>query len=235
LLAAERSIGHELGLAEARGDDSDDSDELKAQLDETQRQRQAAIRRRVASTDAIVALEPALHERREHAIEAVKAFEIRYNATIQTLQSLWSEAAALSRALKVEISTPLPVKVSTSPIDGTTRAVPVRSSGTIAPLDPATAKLGERADALDGALAMIGAVKQSKEIDARYYRLSQDRGMSGEHNDVYRVLLTFRSWDGMEFSPGQLVDAGFVGDGMLARLMMGRRQVEPVELGAKAA
>jgi hypothetical protein len=77
----------------------DGSEGLKSQLDETVRQRQAAVRRRVASIDAILGMEQRLQEeranveraRREHAVEAVKAFQERYNAAVANLQVLWEE------------------------------------------------------------------------------------------------------------------------------------------------
>jgi hypothetical protein len=240
LLAAERSIDYELGLSEARGDDADG---LKSQLDETERQRQAAIRKRSACVDAILGMEAALQaervaaeaRRQAHAVEAVKAFTERYNAAVANLQALWEEGRLLGETLRTTVPMPLPVRITTHPVDGTARAQPIRADIAVT-LDVATAKMAARSDALDGALAMIGAIRQSKEIDARHYRLSQERGTASELSGTFRVMLQFRCLlDGLDFMPGELVDHTLIGHGNLQRLTVGRRFVQPVELTARAA
>jgi hypothetical protein len=240
LLAAERDIAGRLGLVEARGDGGEG---LKSQLDETVRQRQAAIRKRSACVDAIVAMEQQLQveraaveaERREHAVEAVAQFQARYNAAVANLQALWEEGRLLGETLRTTVPMPLPVRLVTHPVDGSTRAQPIRADIAVT-VDAGTAKLGERANALDGALAMIGAIKQSKEIDARHFRLSQERSTAGELSGVFKVMLPFRCLvDGCDFAVGDLVDHTLIGHGNLQRLTVGRRFVQPVELAARAA
>jgi hypothetical protein len=237
LLAAEGTIGHELGLAEARGDSSDG---LKAQLDETVRQRQAAIRRRSACADGILAMEPALQaeraaaeaRRQEHATQVASEFRARYDSAIATLQRLWAEADLLSRTLRTQISTPLPVKVCTSIVTGIASAEPIRGDA-VAELDATTERLGKHLDALDSALARVGAIRQSKQLDQYHYDLSQVRGTPAEFPGTYRVTAAFDCLvDGLKFEVGTLIDSSLVGPGSLQRLVATRRFIHPAEFGS---
>jgi hypothetical protein len=240
LLAQERTIGHELGLAEGRGESGDG---LRVQLEDVAQQRQAAIRRRAASIAAIVGMEPALQgeraamerQRQEYAAEAVRAFGERYKAAVAALQGLWEEGRILAATLRTEVPMPLPVRVTTSPVDGSTRAVPVRS-GDAAAVDAEAARLGAQLDQVDEALALCHAIRQGEELERRHHRLAMDRGAATQCGGVYKVILQFRCMlDGLEFEPGQLVDHTLIGSGMMHRLMTGRRHIEPVGLESAAA
>jgi hypothetical protein len=241
LLATELLLGRELGLAEARAD-SDVVGGLRAQLSEAQTQRASAVRRRAATVDGIVALEAPLRaariaveaERQAYAVEAVRAFEARYSAAVVALQTLWAEGEALGRALKVQVDMPLPVRIVTSRIDGSVKALPLRSD-LVTPVDSESAKLAAKIDSLDGALVRIGAITQAKELDLRHHRLASDRGTKTEYTGTYRVLLPFGcQTDGLEFTIGQLVDGSLLGPGTMYRLMAGKKYIVPAELAAVA-
>ena len=173
-------------------------------------------------------------ELRAHAIEATADFSRRYDDAIRSLQSLWNEADLLSKALRCAVPTPLLIKLTTSPVDGSTQVVPARTGVAVA-VEPAATKLGEQLDRLDTALGLCNAVRQSHGFDMHRHRLDLLRGTASEHSGVYRVLLTFRNLvDGLEFQPGELIDSSLVGSGMMARLQVGRRHVEPANLSAAA-
>jgi hypothetical protein len=130
LLAQERSIAHELGLAEARGEGAD---ALHKRLEDVIGQRQSAIRRRSASIEAIGELEGPLQaaraaaerERQAHGIVALAEFRRRYDDATSNLQALWNEGKLLGEALKVQVPMPMPVKVSVSVVDSVARAQPI--------------------------------------------------------------------------------------------------------------
>jgi hypothetical protein len=162
----------------------------------------------------------------------VAAFRTRYEASVNALQACWEEGRALAATLRTEVPMPLPVRLTTSPIDGTSRAVPVRADVAVA-VDAEAGRLGAQLDKLDSALALCAAIRQGAELEARHHRLSMDRGTAGEHTGLYKVMLAFRcQTDGLEFQPGELVDSTLIGSGMMHRLMMGRRFIQPVGLEA---
>jgi hypothetical protein len=234
LLEQERTIGRELGLTE--------SAELQRQLDDVTTERESAARRRMAAIGSILALETALQserlavevERGQYALRAVAAFQARYAAAVSALQSLWEEGRVLSVTLRCEVPMPLPTKVVTSVVDGVARAQPVRADVAVS-VDAEAAKLGERLDQLDGALALVNAVKQSQAFDQRGHRMGLLRGTPSEFHGTYRVIAPFHNLvDGCEFQVGQLIDSSLVGPGMMSRLMTGRRHIEPMGLSAAA-
>ena len=232
LLAHERRIAHELGLGE--------SEELHQQLDDVVQQRQAAVRRRSSAVDGIMTLEPALQaeraaveaQRREYAVQAVEQFQRRYEAAVAQLQGLWEEGRILGEALKVQVPMPMPTTVSVSVVDGIPRVAPITTNIQVV-VDAEAVKLGGMIDQLDMALSLIGAIKQTGELEARHHRLSMSRGTANEHSGVFKVLMPFQcQTDGCEFQPGDLIDSTLIGGGMMHRLMTGRRFIQPVELGA---
>ena len=211
LLAHERRISSELGLTE--------SEELHQQLDDVVEQRQAAVRRRASAIEGILVLEEPLkaerasleEQRRAYAVQAVEAFQARYTAAVVTLQGLWQESRILGAALKITVPVALPVTVTTSPVDGVARALPILADVPVA-VDPAAAKLGEELDKVDGALSLIGAIKQTGELEGRHHRLSMSRGTANEHSGVFKVLMSFQcQTDGCEFQPGDLIDSTLIG------------------------
>jgi hypothetical protein len=232
LLARQRTISRALGLNE--------TEELRRQLADVVAERESAVRRRSASIAAIVELEPALQteraaveqQQREHAVEAVRAFQARYEACVGQLQALWEEGRVLASALRSEVPMPLPVRVVTSPVDAVARAQPILADVAVT-VDAEAGKLGSMIDQLDAALGLCNAIRQSADWEARAHRLAVDRGAASGHTGVYRVMLTFRSQvDGLEFEPGTLVDHSLIGSGMMHRLMTGRRYIAPVGLEA---
>ncbi len=234
LLARQRDADRELGLTE--------SAELRKELAHLVTERENAARRRMAAVAAIAELEGPLQaeraaveaERQRYAIEAVAAFQERYSAIVGALQELWEEGRALGMALRCVVEMPMPTRVVTSPVDGIARAMPVCSDVAV-PVDDEAARLGAKVDQVDGALALVAAIKQSHDLDSRGHRLGLLRGASSEFNGTYRVIAAFRnSVDGLSFEPGALVDSSLVGPGMMSRLMTGRRFIEPVGLSAAA-
>ena len=221
LLASERTISHQLGVAEGRGESGDS---LK-QLEEVAQQRQAAIWRRMASIAAITELEASLQgerarvseELRAYAGEALAAFARRYDAAIESLQSLWSEAQVLSRTLRCAVPTPRPATFE-------------HSAPQIPAVDAEAARLGAMLDRLDAALGLCNAIRQNGELEARHHRLSMERGLGREYSGIYKVLVPFHSQvDGCEFQAGELIDLSLIGgSGMAHRLMAGKKYIMPI-------
>jgi hypothetical protein len=244
LLARERDLNRVLGLSEARG--NSDADGLRQQLDDTVRERQAAIRRRVASVDALLEMEPALRsdrgivetERRQVAAEVAQDFGKRWQQACDALAVLRAEAGVLSAALRTTIACPAPYIPFVHAIREQPELRPVAG-----PEQPPTAALPahlsilvRRLDALDSAMARVSAIQQSKQLDSRHYDLSKIRGTPAEFPGVFLVTGEFDSLvDGMKFAPGTLVDATLIGPGQLARLTVARRYLRPADLHTGAA
>ncbi len=150
LLARERAVSHELGLTETEA--------LRNQLADVTREREAAVRRRMAAVGALTELEGPLQaerlaleaQRQRYAAEAVRAFEARYAAAVSELQACWEAGRALGLALRCEVPMPLPTKVVTS-LDGVARGVPVRADVVAVTVDAEAARLGAKLDLVDGA------------------------------------------------------------------------------------
>jgi hypothetical protein len=234
LLMRQRELTQLLGEAEVRGDSADG---LRAEFDQTVKEREAAVRRRGAAAQAILGLEPQLQSERQrieavrekHVTQIAREFQTRYNAAIEILQRLWAEADLLSRRLRTQISTPLPVKVSTSLVTGVATAEPLRGDAT-AELDAATERLGEHLDALDSALARVAAIKQARQLDQYHHDLSRVRGVAAEFPGTYRVTAAFDCLiDGLKFEAGTLIDSSLLGPGSLQRLVSTRRFIHPAE------
>jgi hypothetical protein len=244
LLSRERSLVHELGLAEARGDST--VADLRAQLDETVRQRQGAARRRAASTDALLAMESALQtertiaeaERQKIVAEVAREFGARWRQACDALSTLRAEAATLGSALRTSISTPAPFTAFTHPVTGDPALRPVAASGPppVATLPAHLAALVARLDSLDAALARVAAIRQSKVLDARFYDLGKVRQQPVEFNGVFVCTAAFDSLtDGLTFEVGTLIDASLVGPGSMHRLTLGRRYIRPAGLETATA
>ena len=235
LLARQRDADRELGLNE--------SAELRKELAHLVTERENAARRRMAAIAAIAELEGPLQaeraaveaERQRYAVEAVNAFQERYSAIVGALQELWEEGRALGMALRCVVEMPMPTYVQTSPVDGIARAMPVRADVAVT-VDDEAARLGAKVDQVDGALALVAAIKQSHDLDLRHHRLDLLRGAGGgEFGGLYRVLRVFRSQtDGLKFEVGQLIDGSLIGSGMAHRLQQGTRYIEPASLSLAA-
>jgi hypothetical protein len=242
LLANAASLRRQLGLAEAQGQDAA---VLRESLTTTESGREGAARRRSAVLDRIMALEPALmaeraeaeKQQQAHAITAVAEFRRRYDGLVGQLQQMWKQGEALSRALRVPIPMPIPAKVITSVVDGVARLAPIQSNADAAPvLDAEAERLAARLDVINAALSLCNAIRQSRLLDQREYRLGIERGMQTGAGGVFVVKQPFLCMlDGLVFEPGMLVDAGLVGLASIARLQKGRKFIMPVELEAVAA
>ena len=241
LLAGALTLRRQLGLAEAEGKDVA---ALRESLAETEGGRESAARKRAACIEAIMQLEPALQgeraalerSRQQYATHAVAQFQERYRDAVANLQACWETGRLLAATLRCEIPMPLPVRLTTSPVDGTSRALPMRSIDAAPVVDAEAAKLGAKLDEIDSALSLVGAIKQSRELDARDHRLALLRGTGATPSGAYRVLQPFRNQlDGCEFAAGQIVDSSLIGGAMLRRLMTGKRFIQPLGLESAAA
>jgi hypothetical protein len=234
LLARQRTMERALGLNETEA--------LRKELQGVAAERESAARRRAAAIQAVLDLDAPLQaeraglerSRQQYATHALAQFRERYSACVADLQALWEAGRALGLALRCEVPMPLPTKVVTS-LDGVARGVPVRAD-VVGVVDDEAAQLGAKLDLLDGALAMVNAIRQSQTFDQHHHRLGLLRGAGAEHSGVYRVLQPFQCLtDGLEFLPGQLVDSSLIGAGMAHRLQVGRRHIEPAGLQTSAA
>ena len=241
LLNEERAVTRDLGLAESRADSGAIGD-LRGRLDDVARQRQATVRKRVASVEGLLQLESALRadraavesERERIAGEVARAFGERWQRACQTLSDLRAEALVLGRALRMTVATPAPYVPFMHPIRERPELRPVAGPEPPPVALPAhLTTLVRRLDGLDEALARIGAVKQAKLLDSRHYDLCRVRGTPPEYPGVYLVTGAFDSLiDGMKFDVGELIDSSVVGPGTLARLAVARRYVRPADLVA---
>jgi hypothetical protein len=212
-LRQEQALAIELGRAEITGGDVRP---LRERLDAVVGGRAIAIRRRSAAAAAIVELEGALRAEREvveqqrqaHAVEAVCAFQTRYNAAVAVLQGLWNEGEAVAKTLRAPVPMPLPVKV------------PLPSGDASPTVDAEAARLGGRLDAVDAALGRIAGIKQSHDLDTRHFQMATIRRTPTQYFGSFLVVRECSSLtDGLAFAPGQLVDRSLLGDGTLARLV----------------
>jgi hypothetical protein len=235
-LRQEQGLVGELGRAEIVGGDVG---ELRRQLDAVTGTRAVAVRRRSSAADCVVELEGELRAgravaesaRQAHAAEAVREFQGRYHAAVSALQMLWNEGEALARIIKAQVPMPVPARMVVSPIDGTSRVLPLRSGDVVGPLDAEAVRLSERLDQFDAALGRVAGIRQSREIDARHFQLAANRRTPMEYLGSYRVVREITSLtDGLAFAPGELVDRTLIGDGSLARLVEHGRFVRPVHL-----
>jgi hypothetical protein len=222
---------------------SNDTEALRRELERIVSERQHWARQRSAAVASILELEPALQaeraaaerDRASYAIACAAAFEERYARAVSELQALWREGEALARALRCTVAMPVPAKVKASVIDGSPQVIPAQASGEVAVSDVRALELGAKLDRVDQALAACHAVRTARELDARHYRLSTDRGTPSEFLGTFRVTRTFMSQiDALEFAAGDLIDGTLVGHGMLHRLQVAR-SIEPVGLAGAAA
>jgi hypothetical protein len=239
LLARERTCSHDLGLAEARGDSN--VGDLRAQLDDITRQREASVRRRAASSQGVLDLEPMLQadraasqaERQRIAAGIVGEFSQRWRQACNTLAALRGEAEVLARALGTTVPTPPPYQPFAHSVDGSLRLRPLAASEPApAPTLPANlSALITRLDSLDAALARVSAIRQSRTLDSRHYDLCKVRGTPVEYLGTFLVTASFDSLiDGLSFEVGILVDSSLIGAGQLARLTTGKRYLRPAHL-----
>jgi hypothetical protein len=239
LLAGERDLVHQLGLAEANRDSN--VADLRGQLERVLQEHQAAVRRRAASVEAILQMESALQtergiaeaERQRIAAGIVLEFNQRWSAACNALSTLRAEAEALGSALCTTIATPAPFTTFLHPVTGVPALRPVATSEPApVPVLPANlSALVRRLDALDAGLTRCASIRQGKQLDQRFYDLSRVRGQPAEFGGVYLCMAPFDSLtDGLPFQPGMLIDASLVGPGSMHRLTLGRRYIRPVDL-----
>jgi hypothetical protein len=242
LLAGAMTLRRQLGLAEAEGKDAG---ALRESLAATEGGRESAARKRGACLDALLELEPQLQglragverDRQAYAVAAVAAFRLEYDAVSQ-IQVLWRKAEDLGKALRITVPAPVPARIQVSVVDGSPQLMALRSNGGAAPVvDEEALTLGAQLDRLDAALSLIGAIKQSRELDQRDHRLGLLRGTAGGHaGGAFRVIQEFvNSIDALPFRAGDLVDDSLIGGAMLRRLQTGKRYLQPLNLESAAA
>lgn len=93
---------------------------------------------------------------------------------MSSLQALWSEGQLLAETLKVQVPMPMPTKVTVSVVDSVARVQPILS-GAAAAVDVTITSLSAGVAEFDNALALIGALRSARELDARHRALAQQR------------------------------------------------------------
>ncbi len=235
LLQRQRDLERELGASE--------SVELKAQLADTLAERQAAVRKRASAIAAVMELESALLAERGAVEQQRQAYAVRGGQRIRPAMAaglqrfgrvarrgLWEEGRVLGETLKVQVPSALPTK-AVLPLDGSVKAVrPLASEPVTAAVLPAhLSELGQQLDRLDAALNMCNSIRADAELETRHHRLATDRGTAAEFTGVFKVLAPFACMtDGLMFLPGDLIDSSLIGSGMLRRLQIGKRHIQPV-------
>jgi hypothetical protein len=233
-LAEEQRLYSQLGAAEVAGDD--DVDGLRSELAGAQDARNAARRQRSAVVDSIRDMESDLRRARE-GIEQSRAaygagvladFNSRWAEGCRMLAVLQAEAAALARALRVQVSCPAPYTVAMSVIGDrpTVRfSLPIEPSPVSLP--PGLAAVAGVVDRLDAAAALGAALRQSIETDQRHQALARIQlGVPAQMTGCYRVIREV-SHCGANYPVGTLLDASLLSHGELFRFWKGR-QIEPL-------
>jgi hypothetical protein len=239
LLREQRELRSQVGAAEVEGGDIQT---LRGRLDGVSNALTGAARQRAAASDGLLAMAGDLRAARAVAAEAltkiakaaVDDFGLRWARATQELGRLIAEAGALAAALRTPVSTPAPYIPVLSP-DGTKMLVSY--SGNLRPdvvsLAPEVAEITHRLDAIDGALALAGAIAQSRELDERHHALCRQRRTVARMDGLYEAVKNF-SYLGSEFARGMLIDRTVIPDGALYRCQVAR-ELRAVEDSASAA
>jgi hypothetical protein len=232
-LALENQLYSQLGAAEVAGDDVD---RLRSELAGAQDARNAAQRKRSAVVDSLLELETDLRRARE-AVEQSRAayapgvvadFNSRWAEGCRMLAVLQAEAAALGRALRVEVACPAPYAVAMSVMgDRPTVRFSLPTESSPVSLPPGLTAVAGVVDRLDAAAALGAALRQSAEIDQRHQALARlQNGLPALMTGCYRVTRAF-SHCGTTYPVGTLLDASLLSHGELYRFWKGR-QIEPL-------
>jgi hypothetical protein len=130
---------------------------------------------------------------------------------------LWAEGDALAATLRARVDMPLPCRIVTGAADVMPRLVRVMAADA-APtrIDAASARLGELADRLEGALQTIGAIRSGLARERTFGTLNTSKGFLP--NATYKVLREFTAFDGSRFAPADLIDSSLLGPATLYRL-----------------
>jgi hypothetical protein len=237
-LAEEKKLYAELGSAEVAGESID---ALRGRLASLNDARAAATRQRSAARDSLLDLESDLRRAREgieqsraaYAAGVVADFNSRWAEACRMLAVLQAEAAALGRALRVEVNCPPPYTVAMSVIgDRPTVRFSLPTESSQVSLPPGLAAVTDVLDRLDNGAALGAALRQSSEVDARHQALARlQNGLPALMTGCYRVTRAF-SHCGTTYPVGTLLDASLLSHGELFRFWKGR-QIE--SLNAVAA
>jgi hypothetical protein len=226
-LAQERELTGRLGQAEITGDGVA---ALRTELSTIVERRQADVRRRQASASGLLGLGTELARARsevdkarsEYAGTVVAGFESRWARACQELAVLQAEAQQLTTALRCLVTCQLPFVAALNVVRDRPE---VRYTGKPAappPLPAPVATVTGALDRLDSARALVGAVQQSIDQDARHHALARHRtGMADQMTGVFVVTKAFEHL-GSQFLPGALVTRAIVSDGALFRLQLAR-------------
>jgi hypothetical protein len=242
-LAEEMRLSGEWGNAAITGTDVD---QLHAGLSAARERREGDARRRRTAIEGLLELEPELvrarasadQDRSQLAATVVTEFHARWQRACHELAELHAEAAALSAALHARVDCPPPYMAAMSVVHEKPEVRFIGPAGPVQPvtLPPALATVAGALDKLDSVLAMVGGIKQARQLDSRSYHLALQRHTPTERGGVYRVIAEFTCpADGLPFKAGELVDGSLVGQGHLQRLTAGKRYIQPVELEIAAA
>jgi hypothetical protein len=222
----------ELGAAELSGN-RPAIDQARDAYVKAEAERKHCLSRRNGGLEFLIGQEKVLTEAQEtldsargaYSMSAVAEFTQRYKANIAQLRALWSEAEALSSALRVAVPTELPVKLvggvdtGIHPWPGNiepARLVRVTGTPTPATIEPGAAKIGQALDGLASALRYVGGLAQHRRLEGQ-----PPRATSHSNPDPAAVYIAQKDFivhaDGLPITAGTWIDAPFVGFNTLAR------------------
>jgi hypothetical protein len=240
LLGEQRQLRQELGGAELTGTDVQAT---KERLDAVSNALASAARQRVAASEGLLGMAGDLRAARASAAgelaavarSALADFNAKWNRCCAELGRLVAEAGVLGAALRTQVATPPPYTAALS-ADG--MRIQIIFAGPLEAdnvgLPPEVAGITSRLDAADSALALVGAVGQTREWDQRYIALQRTRSaampvMSG----IYTVVRAFDHL-GTRYEVGQLVSTDIMSHGTLHRRWLAR-ELRAVEDSATVA
>jgi hypothetical protein len=240
LLQQQRDVRAEAGKAEVEGGDLQP---LRERLDTINNALASAGRQRAAATDGLLSMAGDLRAARAAAAAelagiaqtALADFNVKWNRCCADLGWLIAESAALGKALRVAVPVPAPYLPVLSP-DGTRMLVnyaghlPIDSTT----LPPEVAAITSTLDGLDAALALLGGLGQSRELDQRHHALCHQRRAPARMDGVFEVVRDF-SYLGTEFRRGMLIDRSVLPDGVLHRCQVARELRALEDSGVAAA
>jgi hypothetical protein len=240
LLQEQRQLRQELGDLEITGADVQ---RTKERLDAVTGSLVSAARRRTAAAEGLLGMAGDLRTARGAAAQELAQvaqsvtndFALRWSKACAELGRLVAEGGALGAALRTQIACPPPY-IPTPSADGCRMQVSFvgHIPADAVTLPPSIRSITERIDQFDGAGALVSAIAQSRELDARYIALQRSRtGNMPVMSGLFTVIRRFDLW-GAQFEPGQLVDQSLMGAGMMHRRWLAR-ELLPAEGAAVAA
>ena len=224
-LAEQKQLYAALGSGEVAGDDVA---RLRVKFDEVRAHREAAVRKRVAAAKGLEKLEPELLEARRAADQArgelagaaVAELQTRWAGAVETLREVYAEATELQR-MHATVALPPPYKIDDGVVTGppVLRFLPAANAPTAMPASLQTTSA--LIDRLDAALALAGAIQQSRQQDDRHRQLALQRRAPADMPGVFAALREI-THGGATVQPAALIDATVLNASMLDRYLLAR-------------